>query len=129
MFDLGWGADGEVWNRRRRLFAWEEGLVEQCVERLANFVLQVDMSDRWVWKLHSTHTYTVQSAYSYLTAVDTTINEDVNQFLWLKAVPLKVNIFVWHLFLNRLATKDTLRKRNVLDATLLSCAALCGKEE
>ena len=73
--------------------------------------------------------YTVQSAYSYLTAVDTNINEELNQFLWLKAVPLKVNIFGWRLFLSRLATKDNLHKRNVLDATLVSCAALCGKEE
>jgi hypothetical protein len=82
-----------------------------------------------VWKLHSTHTYSVQSAYSYLTAVDTNISEDFIQFLWLKAVPLKVNIFVWCLFLNRLATKDNLRKRNVLDPTLVACATLCGKEE
>ena len=66
----------------------------ECVERLSNFVLQVDMSDSWVWKLHSTHNYSVHSAYSYLTTVDINITEDFNQFLWLKAVPLKVNISV-----------------------------------
>jgi len=87
------------------------------------------MFDRWVWKLHSTHSYTVHSAYSYLTAVDINITEDFNQFLWLKAVSLKVNIFVWRLFLNRLATKDNLRKKNVLEDANVSCTALCGKEE
>lgn len=61
--------------------------------------------------------------------MDTNITEDFNQFLWLKAVPLKVNIFVWRLFLDKLATKDNLRKRNVLQANNVSCAALCGKEE
>ena len=76
MFLLGWGADGNAWRWRRRLFAWEEGLVGECVGRLTNSVLQVDVADRWVWKLHSTHTYSVQSAYSYLTAVDTNISED-----------------------------------------------------
>jgi len=76
-----------------------------------------------------TNTYLVQSAYSYLTTVDTNISEDFIQFLWLKAVPLKVNIFEWRLFPNRLVTKDNLRKRNVLDPTLMACATLCGKEE
>nr|ABD32346.1 H+-transporting two-sector ATPase, alpha/beta subunit, central region, related [Medicago truncatula] len=129
MFLLGWGVDGGAWRWRRRLFAWEEELVEERVEQLTNFVLQVDMSDRWVWRLNSSQVYTVHSTYSYLTAVDTNITADFDQFLWLKAVPLKVNIFVWRFFLNRLATKDNLRKRNVLEATNVSCGALCGKEE
>lgn len=129
MFVLGWGADGGAWRWRRRLFAWEEELVGECVERLANIVLQVGMSDKWVWRLHSSQRYTVHSAYSCLTAVDNTTNEDFHQLLWLKAVPLKVDIFVWRLFLNRLATKDNLRKRDVLEANNVYCAALCGKEE
>jgi hypothetical protein len=40
-----------------------------------------------------------------------------------------VNIFVWRLFLNRLATKHNLRKRNVFDVSQISCAALCGSLE
>ncbi|XP_024626681.1 uncharacterized protein [Medicago truncatula] len=129
MFLLGWGVDGGAWRWRRRLFAWEEELVGECVVRLANFVLQDDLTDRWVWRLHSSQTYTVHSAYAYLTAVDFNITAEFTQFLWLKPVPLKVNIFVWRLFLNRLATKDNLRKRNVLEVSNVACAALCGKEE
>lgn len=124
IFELGWGFDGDAWKWRRRLFAWEEGLVGECVERLSNFVLQEGVSDRWVWRLHSSHSYTVQSAYSYLTAVDFNITEEFHHFLWLKAVPLKVNIFFRRLFPNRLATKDNLRKRNALDVSMVSCAAL-----
>ena len=129
MFELGWGVDGDAWKWKRRLFAWEEGLVGECVERLSNFVLQEGMSDRWVWRLHSSHNYTVQSTYSYLIAVDINITEEFHHFLWLKAVSLKVNIFVWRLFLNRLVTKDNLRKRNVVDVSLVSCVALCGEVE
>nr|ABN08325.1 hypothetical protein MtrDRAFT_AC155890g41v2 [Medicago truncatula] len=73
--------------------------------------IPVGMADRWVWKLHHSNKYILQSTYSYLTAVDTNITEDFHHFLWHKAVPLKVNIFVWRLFLNRLATKDNLRKK------------------
>ena len=76
-----------------------------------------------MWKLHSSHKYTVQFACSYLIAVDTNTTEDFH------AVPLKVNIFVWRLFLNRLATKDNLWKRNVLDVSLVSCATSCGELE
>ena len=82
-----------------------------------------------MWKLHPSHKYTVQSTYSYLTTVDTNIIEDFHHFLWLKTVSLKVNMFVWRLFLNRLATKDNLQKRNVLDVSLASCAASCGELE
>jgi len=38
MFVLEWGVGGEAWKWRRRLFAWEEGLVGKCVERLSVFV-------------------------------------------------------------------------------------------
>jgi len=99
------------------------------VERLSNLLLQVDLADRWVWKLDSTHKYTVHSAYSHLTLVDNNISEDFKHFLWLKAFPLNVNIFVWRLFLNRLATKDNLLRRNVLEANNVVCSTLCGREE
>ena len=57
------------------------------------------------------------------------LTEDFHHFLWHKAVPLKVNIFVWQIFLNRLATKDNLRARHVLDVSQVSCAASCGAVE
>ena len=53
----------------------------ECVERLSVLVLQVGLADRWVWKLHPSNKYTVQSAYSYLTAVDINITEDFHHFL------------------------------------------------
>jgi len=91
--------------------------------------LQVGTVDRWVWKLHPPQCYTVKSAYSFLTATDTNFTEGFDSFLWLKAVPLKVNLFAWRLFLNRLPTKDNLFRRGVIDAAQLSCAALCGELE
>ena len=40
--------------------------------------------------------------------------EDNNIFFWLKAVPLKVSIFVWQFLLNRLPTKDNLHIKGFL---------------
>jgi len=102
MCELGRGYGGEAWKWRRRLFAWEEGLVMECVERFSTSVLQVGTIDRWVWKLHEMQCYTVKSAYSYLTTINTNLNEEFDSFLWLKAVSLKVNIFIWHIFLKAL---------------------------
>lgn len=106
-----------------------KGLVRECVDRLFTCVLQVETFDRWVWKLHVSQCYMVKSGYSYLTATNNNLNEEFDSFLWLKAVPLKVNIFIWHLFLNRLSTKDNLFRRGVIDATQLPCATLCGEPE
>jgi HEAT repeat protein len=49
MFSLGWEEGGEAWRWRRRLWAWEEVLVEECRNLLNNIVLQTDISDRWQW--------------------------------------------------------------------------------
>jgi hypothetical protein len=99
----------------------------ECVR--LSCVLQVGTIDRWVWKLHVSQCYTLKSAYYYLTAIDTNLNDGFDSFLWLKAVLLKVNIFIWRLFLNRLPTKENLLRRGVIEATQLPCVALCGESE
>jgi len=76
------------------------------VDRLS--VLQVVVADRWVWKLPSSRRYTINGAYNNLAAAEVVYNEGFNHALWLKVVRLKVNIFIWSLFLNHLATNDNL---------------------
>jgi len=39
---------------------WEEELVGECVDGLIYVVLQVDVVDRWVLKLHPSQRYTVK---------------------------------------------------------------------
>jgi hypothetical protein len=86
-------------------------LIGESADRLSYIILQVGVNDRWVWKLHSSHNYTVKSIYNYLTAIGIIPDEGFNHLLWLKVVLLKVKKFVWCLFLNRLATKDNLCMR------------------
>jgi len=52
-----------------------------------------------------------------------------NKFLWLKAVPLKVSIFVWRLFLNRIPARDNLVQRHVILVSDHNCVANCGLNE
>jgi hypothetical protein len=84
--------------------------VGECVERLTYVVLLFEVWDQWVWKLHSSQCYTVDSAYNNLTKVEDNTYLDNNHVLWLKTVPLEINIFVWCLLLNRVPTKDNLHK-------------------
>ena len=130
MFARGWGVNGEAWKRRRRLFAWEEDLLGECIVRLTVVTLQVARMDRWNWSLHASNCYTVSSAYSYLTKTDFDRQQsNNNNFMWLKVVPLKVFIFAWRLFLNRIPTRDKLFERRILLIYEQCCVANCGINE
>jgi hypothetical protein len=48
---------------------------------------------------------------------------------WHKSIPSKVSCFVWRLFQNRIATKDNLCKRGVIDQRSIRCLGECGAEE
>lgn len=48
---------------------------------------------------------------------------------WHKAVPSKVSCFAWIVFQNRVATKDNLYKRGVIDHGSIWCVGECGAEE
>jgi len=130
MMGRGWCAGGEAWRWRRRLFAWEELLLGESVARLTSVTLQVGRVDKWSWSLHTSNCYTVSSTYSFLTETDIRQEQiNNNNFIWLKAVPLKVSIFAWCLFLNRLPTRDKLFQRRVLADSDQRCHANCGLNE
>jgi len=80
----------------------------------------------WVWRLHSSQRYTVKSAYNNLTAANVDLNVDGNHVMWLKVIPLKVNIFISCLLLNRIATKNNLFRRNIIVASNIHYLTDCG---
>ncbi|MCI38333.1 receptor-like protein kinase ANXUR2 [Trifolium medium] len=68
MFSLGWGVGGGAWEWRRQLWVWEEEMLGECQALLYNFTLQVQSSDRWIWRLDPLRGYTVRGAYQILTS-------------------------------------------------------------
>ncbi|KEH19688.1 hypothetical protein MTR_8g466580 [Medicago truncatula] len=78
MFSLYWEVNGEAWKWGRRLFAWDEGFVRECMAQLLLVVLQVGVTDGWIYKLHSSNRYTIKSAYNYLTRLDVAIDDRCN---------------------------------------------------
>jgi len=126
---MGWGGDGRAWVWRRRLFAWEEESVRECVVLLSNIVLQDTVQDSWKWLLDPAHGYSVKSLYHYI--IDSGKIADRSQVhdVWCKYIPLKVLVMVWRLLCNRLPTKQNLVQRGILLPTDGMCVAGCDDME
>ena len=126
---LGWDSNGNAWVWRRRLYAWEEESVRECVAVLSNIILQDTVHDSWSWSLDPVHGYSVKAAYRYIT--DTCVIADRSQVhdVWLKHVPTKVSLLGWRLLHNRLPTKDNLVQRGILIPTEDVCVAGCNVSE
>ena len=120
---------GEEWNWRRRLWVWEEELVEECRTLLTNVVLQQNVSDRWQWELDKDEGYKVRDAYHALTHMAAPPPDATSNLAWHKQVPQKVSIVAWRLLQDRLPTKINLHRRGITQVTDTSCVSGCGKEE
>ena len=59
MFVLGWGEGGGAWKWRRRLLAWEEELVGECMILPLLVTIQVAISDQLAWTLDPIKGYSV----------------------------------------------------------------------
>ena len=125
----GWAVGGGAWEWRRRLLAWEEESVMECVALLSDIVLQDSILDMWSWVLDPLNGYSVRGTYQYLmTSVDHA-DRVVVDMVWLKQVPLKVSVSVWRLLRNRLPTKDNLLRRRVLHHDDTICVGGCDSQE
>jgi len=92
-------------------------------------LLQVDKIDKWLWNLETSHVYSVRSAYKLLTSQPPTASVVSVSSLWNKDYPLKVVLFAWRLFRDRLPSKNNLFRRGVISNDALLCATGCGIEE
>jgi len=128
MSQLGWGEGGEAW-RWRRLFVWEEEMMGELILLLANVTMQVNKEDKWLWTLENSNTFIVRSLYNFL-AIQPQVGLPVDvSSIWHKDVPLKVVLFGWRLFRDRLPTKDNLLRRSVIDHDSRMCVAGCDLVE
>jgi len=71
LFSLDLVQGGEEWSWRRRLWAWEEDMLEECRALLFDVSLVPNVSDKWVWLPDTTEGYSVRGAYDLLTNCDT----------------------------------------------------------
>jgi hypothetical protein len=116
---------------RRQFFAWEVDLLQELLEVLACVVITDDI-DRWIWKPGINGVHTVRSTYIFL---DNLINNRVPRceldlftfkFIWRSGVPSKVSTLSWQLLLDKIPTRENLRRRNILNPDESRCV-FCGR--
>ncbi|PNX97438.1 cysteine-rich receptor-like protein kinase [Trifolium pratense] len=131
--NLGSVADGQWrWELqwRRNLFVWEEEQYNVLIELIAPFVPN-DQHDKWMWLRNGMEGFTVNFAYLLVVSAysNQRVCDPVEQFafnnIWKCGSPSKVCAFSWQLLLNRIPSKDNLRKRRMLQEHQQVCA-LCN---
>lgn len=129
MNSLVWVLGGEAWRWIRRLLDCVEDQVVECSYMLNSIILQFGVEDIWVWQLHPFKCYYVSSAYQFLASVNHITPIVNSNILWLKAVPLKVYLLVWHLLLNCIPIKDNFLSRGVIQNNDYQCLGGCSMNE
>nr|GFB67753.1 RNA-directed DNA polymerase, eukaryota [Tanacetum cinerariifolium] len=74
-------------------------------------VILSNMEDRWFWDLNGDAVFRVKDVRILLDEAFLPKMEVPTR--WIKSIPIKVNVFAWKLFLDRLPTRSNLARRNV----------------
>jgi len=91
--------------------------------------LQVNKEDIWLLTLETSNAFTVRSLYNFLTLQPHIDLPVAASSIWHKDVSLKVVLFAWRLFRDRLPTKDNLLQRGVINHDSRMCVAGCDSVE
>ncbi|KAJ9559867.1 hypothetical protein OSB04_005027 [Centaurea solstitialis] len=114
------------WDWRRNPRGRETGELENLIRELEGVGPRVGEKDKAVWRLDNVGGFSVRKLRELVEETRLTEGDNLVETEWLKAVPKKVNIFVWRLRLGRLPTRDVLDKMGVdLDTHL---CPRCGEE-
>ncbi|KAJ9560947.1 hypothetical protein OSB04_006107 [Centaurea solstitialis] len=114
------------WGWRRSLRGRETGELNNLLRELEGVGPRVGERDMAVWRLVGVGDFSVRKLRELLEETRLTEGDNSLETEWLKAVPKKVNIFLWRFRLGRLPTRDVLGKMGVdLDTHL---CPRCGEE-
>ncbi|GJS44955.1 RNA-directed DNA polymerase, eukaryota [Tanacetum coccineum] len=84
-----------------------------------------NMEDRWVWDLNGEGVFRVKDVRILLD--ECFLPKAPTATRWVKYVPIKINVFAWKVFLDRLPTRSNLQHRGVLVSDLL--CSLCSSAQ
>ena len=92
----------------RTLSTMEAVSWNELVAKIGNRQLRLG-ADSGTWGLAASQKFSVKSLYSKLTEGNAL---DIARGLWKVGLPLKIKIFMWQMFRNRLTTANNVAKRN-----------------
>ena len=107
----------------------EPAQLEAMISFLSVFNPSLGKQDGWKWALTKDGIYSVRSAYAKIQEHAVLISDKSFSILWSLPIPSSAAALVWKLFLDRLQTRDNLRKRAIL-VDLADCLCpLCLEAE
>nr|KAJ0208844.1 hypothetical protein LSAT_V11C400207080 [Lactuca sativa] len=102
------------------------GVLESHLQQLHEMLDSVHITDRidlWRWSLGVEDMFSVKSARSRLDLMSFSMGDSPTR--WNISLPIKINIFIWRLILNRLPTRSNLHHRGI-DVSTILCPC-CGE--
>jgi hypothetical protein len=122
--------DGGVWRWellwRQNFFVWEEVIFNDLLNILIGVSISLE-DDRWVWNPGLEESFSVKATYVYLDHLLNTHTPIYSllsftfKFIWKCGVPSKVSAFAWQVLLDKVPTRDNLRRRGVVGVEGSSC--------
>lgn len=118
---------------RRALRDNEKEWERELGNRLSEVQLSEEVEDGWKWKGCPRGIYSVKDAYHQIemrkrSGLGRGDQLDAVGDVWSFAAPFKAKLTAWRLALNRLPTRDNLKKRNMLPSQETTCVC-CGSED
>ncbi|GJU17262.1 RNA-directed DNA polymerase, eukaryota [Tanacetum coccineum] len=81
------------------------------LQGLIGSVILANSLDRWYWDLNGSGSFCVKDVRNLLD--EFFLPKDVNATRWIKYIPIKINVFAWKVYLDRLPTKLNLIRRGI----------------
>ncbi|XVE48894.1 hypothetical protein DITRI_Ditri01bG0038300 [Diplodiscus trichospermus] len=110
----------------RTLYGWELQQWEELNKLIGNFHVTEKIEDRLVWKEATSGDYSVkQFCIDHINAFAP--RQTTWKKVWSGLVPTKVEVFFWQVVLGKIAVKEQLAMRGLLNGSNIDCT-LCGRE-
>ncbi|CAK8561927.1 unnamed protein product [Lathyrus sativus] len=109
---------------------WSVNEMRELENLLISVQPNIDIVDRWLWQLENNKHYPVKSYYDHINDAGNYSMLDppvltALEILWKTCIPLKIKIFVWRIFLNRLSTRKNLVDRGIIVIRHEKVCVLC----
>ncbi|GJS62440.1 RNA-directed DNA polymerase, eukaryota [Tanacetum coccineum] len=88
------------------------------LQNLIGSTILTNLEDRWVWDLNGEGVFRVKDVRNLLD--ESFLPKDSTATRWVKSIPIKINVFAWKVYLDRLLTRLNLIRRGV-QVPSLSC--------
>ena len=101
----------------------------QLMAMLKRANLKVEGSDSWMWRSAEGGEFSIRNTYFLMQNLPQSEQQNLFDILWKAKVPSKVLVFAWRELLNRIQTKDQLKKRGIGGTNFINLCPICKEQQ